>query len=70
MLNICSKLFFICGQCGDEFIQFYTDLCVFALNVDKVYWEKLVKEGAATGEEAMARKRDMAKVLFLLLLFD
>lgn len=60
-------LFIIDGvkeQCGDAFIQFYTDLCVFALNVDKGCLEKLMKESgtSAPGEEAVARKRDMAKV--------
>ena len=50
-------------QCGDAFLQFYTDLCIFAINVDKGCWEKL-KESSTSGpnEEILARKRDMAQV--------
>ena len=53
-------------QCGDNFLQFYLDLCVFAINVDKGCWEKL-KDSSSTGpnEEIVARKRDMAQVILL-----
>ncbi|XP_070193168.1 pneumococcal serine-rich repeat protein-like [Littorina saxatilis] len=50
-------------QCGDAFLQFCTDLCVFAINVDKGFFEKL-KGTSASGpnEEILAHKRDMAQV--------
>lgn len=58
-------LLFYSLQCGDSFIQFYTDLCIFAINVDKGYLDKLVKESGVSGpgDEAAASKRDMAKVI-------
>ena len=65
-----SKVIFFLLQCGDTFLQFYTDLCVFAINVDKGCWEKL-KESSTLGpnEEILARKRDMARVRIVVLTY-
>ncbi|XP_076469471.1 uncharacterized protein LOC143299863 [Babylonia areolata] len=49
-------------QCGDTFLQFCLDLCVFAINVDKGCWEKMKESNTSGPKELQARKRDMAQV--------
>ena len=47
-----------CFQCGDMFLQLYTDLCIFALNFDKSCLEKHMQDGDMEGlrnrQQAMA----------------
>ena len=77
MTYICMYMYVFCMylhvvfQCGDTLLQFCTDLCVFAINVDKGQLEKLKGSSFKSheyDEEILARKGDMFKVSRLLLI--
>ena len=52
-------LLYYCFQCGDTFIQLYTELCKYAINIDKGNIER--EKSIGTIEEVKRRKLSMSK---------